>query len=449
MKKIFKHAARCFVCVCLTAVMCMNGNISTYATNQSDVDEARKQAEATKDKINELNGELSDISGKMEEVEKYVQELDVQLDALTANIQYYQGLIADKEGEITAKNEEINIKQQEIDAKNTELNQAQKEEKEQYDAMALRIQYMYEQGDASALDAIFSSKDISDLLGRAEYFASITAYDRQQLQVIKETEDRITLLLSELTNDKAELDEEKAELETQKTELVSYKTELEEQEASVITAMAAQEAAMTSLANQQDYIEKRRQEEEANLKAQQEEAARLQALWEEEQRRQAEQGVDADAANKKKLDEIGLNGGFTWPLPGYNHISSRFGNRVLYGVPGFHGGVDISGVSPVTGKAVYGAPIVAAYDGTVEVARYYVYGADYGNCVQINHGAGVVTRYAHMSKIAVSEGQTVKAGDVIGYVGNTGNSFGAHLHLALISKGQLIDPLLYFTVPSY
>ena len=111
--------------------------------------------------------------------------------------------------------------------------------------------------------------------------------------------------------------------------------------------------------------------------------------------------------------------------------------------------MDISGVSPVTGKYIFGAPIVAAYSGTVEVARYYVNGADYGNCVQIDHGSGVETRYAHMCQIAVSEGQTVQAGDVIGYVGSTGNSTGPHLHLALIIKGSFVNPEQYFTIPSY
>lgn len=447
MKKIIKRITFGISCAFLTAVLCVNNGFDTYATDQSDVEEARKEADATKEKIEELRSELSDISGQMDQVQVYVEELNGQLQAISENMIYYQGLIAEKEAEISAKNDEINSKQQDIDAKNAELNQAQKDEQNQFDAMALRIQYMYEQGDETALDMIFSSKDISDLLGKAEYFSSITAYDRQQLQVIKDTEDRISLLLAELQNEKTELENQKSDLESQKAELAVYRDELESQQSAVDIAMQAQQAALDSLEGQQEYVESLKKKEEANLIAQEQEAARLQAAWEEEQKKYAQDGIDINEANKKKLDEIGLNGGFTWPVPGFNHISSRFGPRPSLG--GYHCGMDISGVSPVTGKYIFGAPIVAAYSGTVEIARYYVNGADYGNCVQIDHGSGVETRYAHMCQIAVTEGQTVQAGDVIGYVGSTGNSTGPHLHLALIIKGSFVDPELYFTIPSY
>ena len=154
------------------------------------------------------------------------------------------------------------------------------------------------------------------------------------------------------------------------------------------------------------------------------------------------EGLTADEAVKKTLESIGLSGGFTWPLPGYTYINSQYGMRVhpITGENKLHNGTDISG-SDVNGK-----PIVAAYDGTVILAEYY-YG--YGNCVQISHGTGVVTYYAHMSAFAVKVGDVVKAGQTVGYVGSTGNSTGPHLHFTLYVGGTTVNPLDYLTIPTY
>ncbi|MGI5972050.1 MAG: M23 family metallopeptidase, partial [Oscillospiraceae bacterium] len=101
----------------------------------------------------------------------------------------------------------------------------------------------------------------------------------------------------------------------------------------------------------------------------------------------------------------------------------------------FHTGVDIG--------ASYGAKILAADDGTVITAGYNSGG--YGNYVVISHGNGLTTLYGHMSSYAVSNGQNVSKGDVIGYVGSTGRSTGPHLHFEVRQSGQYIDPMSYFS----
>lgn len=110
---------------------------------------------------------------------------------------------------------------------------------------------------------------------------------------------------------------------------------------------------------------------------------------------------------------------FIWPLPGKNesNISSNFGWRVLEGKRGFHSGLDIA--------APMQTPIVASADGTVSHAGAK---GTYGNLVEIDHGGGYVTRYAHCTKILVSKGQQVRAGNTIALVGSTGHSTGPHLH---------------------
>jgi murein DD-endopeptidase MepM/ murein hydrolase activator NlpD len=125
-----------------------------------------------------------------------------------------------------------------------------------------------------------------------------------------------------------------------------------------------------------------------------------------------------------------------WPVVGY--LSSMFGNRKdpFTGGPDFHSGLDIS--------ANAGSPIRATADGTIESAGY---AGNYGNAVVVNHGFGISTRYGHMSRIAARKGQTVKRGDVIGFVGSTGRATSAHLHYEVLLNGQTINPLRLLARP--
>ena len=129
-------------------------------------------------------------------------------------------------------------------------------------------------------------------------------------------------------------------------------------------------------------------------------------------------------------------GNFTWPVPGFTRLTTRF-QEWTYG--GYHRGIDIASTG---GRSIYGAPIVAADSGVVIKAGW---NNSYGNCVYIDHGGGYVTRYAHASSLAVSQGQTVTKGQTIAYVGNTGDSFGAHLHFEVILNGTLKNPMSYFS----
>ena len=126
-----------------------------------------------------------------------------------------------------------------------------------------------------------------------------------------------------------------------------------------------------------------------------------------------------------------------WPAHGW--LTGTFGGRSdpFTGEPGFPQGIDIS-----TEK---GNPIYATADGTVEAAAYT---GDYGNLIQIRHGFGLTTRYGHLSGFAVKPGQTVSRGDVIGYIGSTGRSTGAHLHYEILANGKLINPLQLLTQPA-
>ena len=123
------------------------------------------------------------------------------------------------------------------------------------------------------------------------------------------------------------------------------------------------------------------------------------------------------------------DGALCWPLPGHTYISCHFGEVDAFGNAG-HRGTDI--------PAPEGTPILAAHSGTVLVSGW---NDSYGNQVLLDNGAGLSTRYAHMTQTAVTAGEAVTAGQVIGYVGNTGDSTGFHLHFEVMQNGVRVNPM--------
>lgn len=423
------------------------------AITEDDVKRAERELEAAKQQAQQLDNKLNELNGSISDTESYINQVD--------------GWISDVTLQIYNLNQEINAKQAEIDAKQTQINDtlaniaavktsiaqteinlsdAQTTEANQYSSMKLRIQYMYENGDESFLDILFSSDSMIDFLNNAEYISEISKYDREKLIEYGETKDRITNLLANLETQKSELETREAqyetelvELEEQKSVLDSKKSEQEVLQTSYTDLYNAKNNELSNLESQQSDTEYKKQlalkevEEQEQLV---EQARKEYAAWLAEQ---ARLNKDADAAVAAKLAEINVTG-FTWPVPGFNRITSQFGMRMhpILGYEKLHDGTDISGAG------INGTPILAAYSGTVVLAQSYW---GYGNCVKIDHGGGVVTLYAHASAILVSVGQQVNAGDTIALVGSTGNSTGPHLHFSLIIKGEFVNPLDYVVVP--
>ena len=134
-------------------------------------------------------------------------------------------------------------------------------------------------------------------------------------------------------------------------------------------------------------------------------------------------------------------GTLQWPLPVAGTITSQFGHRVdpITGEVSSHTGTDIA--------CAEGTPILAAADGTVTVANSLDnWGGSYGYYIQIDHGGGLETLYAHCSSICVTTGQQVQAGEVIGYVGHTGRATGSHLHLEVWVDKRRKDAMSFFNV---
>lgn len=149
----------------------------------------------------------------------------------------------------------------------------------------------------------------------------------------------------------------------------------------------------------------------------------------------------------KDHDEMELIGGKSWVSPHTKTITSGFGYRSGCGnCTTFHAGIDVAGSS------IRNTPIVSFADGKVTISESNGttfdstldnMGRGYGWYVEIDHGNGIKTRYAHMIKKGIPVGKEVKAGDVVGYVGSTGGSTGPHIHFEIIINGEKVDPMPY------
>lgn len=425
------------------------------AITEDDVKRAERELEEAKEQAQELENQLNDLNNDISDTKSYINEVDGWISDVTLQIYNLNQSIDAKQAEIDAKQAQIDETLAAIEAvkaniAQTEINlaDAQQTEADQYDSMKLRIQYMYENGDESFLDILFSSDSMVDFLNNAEYISEISKYDRQKLIEYGETKEQVSAYLTDLENQNSELEAQDAlyetqlaELEEQKAVLDSNKAEQEVLQATYTQLYDSKNRELSNLESEQSSTEelKRLAEQEVEEQKKFVEEARAQyAAWLAEQ---ARLNQDADAAVAAKLAEINVTG-FTWPVPGYNRITSQFGMRIhpILGYEKLHDGMDIAGAG------INGTPIHAAYGGTVVLAESYW---GYGNCVKIDHGGGVVTLYAHASAILVSVGQQVNAGDTIALVGSTGNSTAPHLHFSIIIKGEFVNPQDYITVPRY
>ena len=431
MRKFGIHRILCLFLALLLMTM------PAYGATKKEVEEEKSKAQviaAEKQKTEQKIAELEALKG---DTQAYIRELDMQLLQLADELDQLETDIA--------------AKQAEVDETTAHLAEAEQTEREQYEAMKLRIQYMYEKGDSSYLDMLLSSGSMSELLNRAEYIQEISVYDRDMLEKYK-------AIVADIAATKVKLEEELQQLEDLKTqteakqqsvlmlvdeknkELANLNSQLETQ-AELRAGYEADLAETNARIAQMEEEARRRAEEEARRKA--EEEARRKA---EEAARAREgageasgQAVDAPKDTEKKSSSSSSSGSkatgsLSWPLPASDYITSDFGHREspTAGASSNHQGIDIG--------ASTGSSITAADGGTVITASY---SSSAGNYVVISHGNGLSTVYMHCSKLLVSEGDTVSKGQTIAKVGSTGYSTGPHLHFGVRKNGSYVNPTDY------
>ena len=391
---------------------------------------------------------IDEVQNRQEELKQENEDLQAKIDALKedeeAALAYQEeltGKIDENEQKIDqarATIEEMNGKIKELEAR---ISLSEEKYQGTIDAFKERLKALYVSGGSSlgTLEILLDSESLSEFFTRQELVEVMAQRDQSMLDQLdaymEETQgDREELVAAQqvVADSKKAIEAAQDELEVLYEENDLLVASLEGQQAQAQEQIAANEAEDAELQAQLEALiaERNRQEEEKRQQALQNQQAQNGGSDGGEGATQPSGGTGVEPVTP------GLQSGFSpiWPLPGVGvgSITGHFGDMYFNGP---HNGLDIG--------AGYGTPIVAAQAGEVISAQYHW---SWGNNVLIWHNETFSTRYAHMSSIAVSAGQYVEQGQIIGYVGSTGESFGNHLHFEVYYGGSRVDPDPYLGI---
>lgn len=370
---------------------------------------------------NVLAVSATDIDQVQKEAEQLEQQKDTAVAEQNALSEQLNGIIANMQ----ATQDQLSQKEAEIEQAENDLVEAKIEENTQYESMKKRIRYMYENGNTEFIEILISAKNISDFLNKAEYVTKISEYDREMLDEFQAVVRQVEEKEEQLRNDYTELETLQTQLIGQQEEVQSLLSEKNVEIANLESAIGEKSAQLQQLIEEAKAAEERKRQQEEALKQQQQMSQNQQSQG------SSPQGSTGGGSSVSSGNNVASGSGiFTHPCPS-GHVSSGFGYRDFDSSD--HKGVDFgtSGAYVPTYAAAAGRVITAGWSNSA------------GNWVVIDHGNGLVTKYMHHSSLLVSAGQYVERGQQIGVTGNTGNSFGVHLHFQVELNGKVVNPFNY------
>lgn len=353
---------------------------------QAEIDEIQGQYDSNANEIQEL-------VDKKSSVDREISLLHTQVSNINQQIISFSQLIADSQDRLENAEDRLDA-----------LNQKNKE----------RIQAMEEEGSVTYWQVLFEAKSFIDFLDRINMIDEIAAADQRRLDEMQAAAIQVSQAQQALQNEKQDLEVTQRQLEQSQQMLEEKRSESD----GIIRDLAAKQDAFQLLLDESE--------------------AKQDALMKEIAQKEREY---SNAKYQEKLAKLALQGSnppsdATWrtPVSGYR-ITSAFGMRIhpVYKYQLMHNGIDMA--------CPEGTPIYATRSGVVTMASFQAGGAGY--YVSINHGDGFSSIYMHMTHYIVSAGQSVSAGQLIGYVGNTGVSTGPHLHFGVSYAGSYVNPLAY------
>lgn len=379
----------------LAAALVMGTGLS-FSTPAAAADEKQQQLEQEKaqaqEELNNINAQIQQNKDNIANAQSQQDALKTQSNLITQQINILVDQITDTQAQIAEKQDQVDQKQAEMDAR--------------WEDFKARMAAMQEINDRGGIAILSQATNLYELLTFNQTLQDISEKDNEILA-------EMDAARKALEEEKAALEEQQSRLQDQQTQLDSKKGELAQNIQQLDQSISAEEA-----------------EQEANEQA---------AAVARQKLNEAAEALDSYIRSQNAgYDDVIFNSsmGFISPLPSYKYVSCAYGNDG-------HKGVDWA--------ALGGTPIYAAADGVVTISTYHY---SYGNYVQVYHGADTdgntfATLYAHMqSTPVVAVGQQVKQGQLLGYVGSTGNSTGNHLHLELRVNGNRTNPLNYIPKPS-
>lgn len=375
---------------------------------REEIEDLEKEAELIRQELEKLEQQLAE---NLEEILQMVQQkntIDQQIFLLnehigntTQQISVYNQLVADQQDALMDAQEHLEA-----------LNEKYKD----------RIRAMEEGGRISYWSVLFKATSFGELLDRFQMIMEIAEADRRRLEELADAAEAVESAKTALESEKAALETTRLELETAQAELEEKRREAD----ALLQELLKREEAFQKLLEESE----KRQEELMQELAEKEDAydrAKYEEWIRDHPPEPPPPDVPAPEIPKDESDWI-------TPVPYYT-LTSPFGMRFhpILGIWRMHNGVDLA--------CAEGTPIYASRGGLVEVAGYQPDGA--GNYIQLNHGDGYRSIYMHMTHYIVQQGQYVAPGQIIGYVGNTGLSKGAHLHFGISYQGTYVNPMEY------
>ncbi len=359
------------------------------------------------DRIDQNQGKIDKAQGRGDVLTTDIKRLGDRIDTLEGTV---AGL-RDREASVQAR---LDVKQAELDAAVEDLSKAHDELivlrshlRASVRDLSRMLISIYRAGDPDFLTVLLSSDDYNDFVGRSEYVKRIQEQDQAVVSRVRYLRNRSRNTVARLRDAKLTIESARNEIASRKAELVRTRTAIEGNESALVAARSDQKAALDKINSNVDRLQEVQDGLKEKLQKQILEASGIPIL-------SAGPIGDPSAA------------GLIWPVDG--PITSGYGYR--WG--SLHEGIDIA--------VPEGTPIRAAASGTVIIAAYT---GGYGNYTCIDHGKGLSTCYGHQSGYAVSAGDSVSQGQIIGYSGNTGHSTGPHVHFEVRINGASTDPLPY------
>ena len=393
------------------AAACLLLSVSVYpASAATSMSSLQNKLDKLSQSIEQHKKELSDAKKKEQAAKALESELKEKVTVVQGQISVLKSQIAEVQNSIGVKEQEITAKEQEIADKEAEI-------AGQWDDFKNHMAAMQELREGGSVAMLSSVTNLYELLTFNEALQDISVKDTEILTNMRNAKEALESDRLELIAQQNDLKSKKADLDSQKAQMQSKQSELN---SSVAAAQMSAAEAQQAQKDAQAAIES----DEMNYEA---------------VKKQIQKLIAAAAAAKPQLSFTG----FICPLKSYTRISSEYGWRKnpVTGVNKLHAGTDFA--------APAGTPIYAAASGYVQVAGWSSGG--YGNYVIVYHGKmsdgnQYSTLYGHMRSVATSAGKYVKQGELIGYVGSTGNSTGNHLHLEVWkggSKANAVNPRSY------
>lgn len=365
--------------------------------------------------INVTQGQIQSIKDELADIEAKKKAADAQLAAIRNDLSKAKELMGLIESQVLFTETEINTSQmllneydRQIEEKEREIQDLEAKEEDQLQEFYRQVRWMEETGSVSYLSILFQASSFSELLDYSMLVTDIMDYSNRIIERLQTTQAELETARNDLQVSRDEQAEVQMELETRRLKLDEKRAEQQRLLQQIAASESEVAAEAKKLADSEAQINKELKEAEERF------AAELDALAAQQQ------------ANNTTVNVT--SGDWYWPLPGRYTITSFFGPRLIYGRWESHTGTDIPAPS--------GTPIYAANDGVVTTVNRNASASSYGYYCTINHGNGYVTLYAHQCQApVVNEGEIISRGQVIGYVGTTGNSTGNHLHFELRVNG--------------